>query len=82
LAAPAKQRIRMSVAAQTMLDNVETAINNILSGGAAQSYSINGRNLNRYPLKELYDLRASLRLEVARAESGGTTRLAEFQEPS
>lgn len=71
----------MTVPAQTMLDNVETAINNILSGGAAQSYNVSGINLSRYSLKELYDLRAQLKIEVARSETGGTTRLAEFQEP-
>ena len=71
----------MSVSAQTMLDNVETAINNILTGGAVHSYTIDGRSLQRMSLKELRDMRDQLKLEVARAETGGTTSLAEFKEP-
>lgn len=71
----------MSVSAQTMLDNVETAINNILTGGAVASYSVNGRSLQRMTLKELRDLRDQLKTEVARGETGGTTHLAEFLEP-
>lgn len=71
----------MSVSAQTMLDNLETAINNMLAGGAVQSYSIAGRNLQRMSLKELMDLRNSLRAEIARSGSAGTGALAEFSEP-
>lgn len=71
----------MSVAAQTMLDNVETAINNILAGGAVQSYTIAGRNLQRMSLKELREMRADLRAEVARSAAGGTSGLTEFSEP-
>ncbi|MBI4970805.1 MAG: hypothetical protein HZC17_03085 [Candidatus Omnitrophica bacterium] len=71
MAAPAKQE---------MLDNVENAINVRISGGAVQSYSIGGRNLQYIPLTELYKLRDQLKREIA--GSGGTTTYASFGNPS
>lgn len=55
---------------QELLDAVETAISARLSGGAVQSYSIGGRNLQYVSLKELYDIRDRLRAEV----NTGTSR--------
>ena len=55
-----------------MLDAVNTAIQAILTGGGVQSYSISGRNLQKYSLTELYDLRT--KLEKAIAASNGTGR--------
>ncbi len=71
MAAPTKQE---------MLENVETAINARISGGAVQSYSIGGRNLQYIPLQDLYKLRDQLRREIAC--SGGTTTYVSFGRPS
>ncbi len=71
MAAPTKQE---------MLDNVETAINARITGGAVQSYSIGGRNLQYIPLQDLYKLRDQLRREIA--DSGGTTTFVSFGRPS
>ena len=68
-------------AKQDMLDNVEIAINNILAGGAVQSYSINGRNLQRYSLKELQDLRKQLKAEIADYSTDRTTSYVTFERP-
>ena len=72
----------MSVSKQTLLDNVETAINNKLTGGAVMSYSIGGRSLMYYSLKDLMALRNQLRTEIAESTSGGTTNFASFENPS
>lgn len=56
--------------AQDQLDAVEAAISARLSGGAVQSYSIGGRNLQYVSFKELYDIRDRLRAEI----NSGTSR--------
>jgi hypothetical protein len=71
MAAPTKQE---------MLENVEIAINARLKGGAVQSYSIGGRNLQYVLLPELYKLRDQLRREIT--GSGETTSYASFGRPS
>ena len=53
-----------------MLENVENAINARMTGGAVQSYSIGGRNLQYITLSELMKLRDQLKQEVA----SGTSR--------
>ena len=65
---------------QEMLDNVETAINARITGGAVQSYSIGGRNLQYIPLQDLYKLRDQPRREIA--GSGGATTYVSFGRPS
>lgn len=72
----------MTVAVQTLLDNVETAINAILTGGAVKSYSVNGRQLERMELSDLMSLRDKLKAEIASSTSGGTTNYADFEDPS
>ena len=52
-----------------LLQAVNDAITNILSGGAVQDYEIAGRKLRRYSLRELMDLRHQLNREIA-AEQG------------
>jgi hypothetical protein len=47
-----------------MLAAVNTAIASNLAGGAVQSYSIAGRNVQRMSLTELYALRDKLQREV------------------
>jgi len=63
-----------------MIENVEKAINARLTGGAVQSYSIGGRNLQYITLTELTKLRDQLRREVSAA--GGTTTYAGFRDPA
>lgn len=65
----------------TMLENVETAINNIAAGGAVQSYSIGGRNLQRYTLTELLKLRDQLKKEIASESGTGTRTYVQFERP-
>jgi len=65
---------------QEMLDNVENAINARMTGGAVQSYSIGGKNLQYMLLSELRAWRKQLKCEIA--ESGGTTTYAKFDKPS
>ncbi|MCK5057096.1 MAG: hypothetical protein KAT34_10600 [Candidatus Aminicenantes bacterium] len=63
---------------QIMLDNVETAINAIAAGGAVQSYNISGRNIQKYSLTELINLRTQLKKEINAESSTGTTNYAGF----
>lgn len=67
---------------QSLLTAVNNAILAVLNGGAVQSYSIGGRNLQRYSLKELRDLKAELLAQLAAETSGGTTNYADFEDPS
>lgn len=64
---------------QEMLENVETAINARMTGGAVQSYSIGGRNLQYITLAELIKLRDTLRQEIAVGSS--RTSYAKFENP-
>jgi len=65
-----------------MLANVRTAINNLLTGGAVQSYSINGRNLQRYSLKELRELEQQLQARKAAETNAGSRTFASFSRPT
>ena len=71
----------MSVSAQTMLDNIETAINARLTGGAVDSYTISGRDLKYCSLKELYEIRDKLKREVNAGVAKGSTNFAQFENP-
>lgn len=69
-----------TIAAQ--LEAVETAILNLMNGGAVRSYSIGDRNIQRMSLKELTDWRTQLRAEYANTSaSGGTVNYATFTNP-
>ena len=50
--------------AQKTLDLINTAIDNILKGGAIQEYKIGTRNAKKYDLAELYMLRTQYLSEV------------------
>jgi hypothetical protein len=63
-----------------MLDNVNKAIDAITSGGAVQSYSIGGRNIQKIPLSELLKLRQVLKQEVKAGR--GSTTYVRFDNPS
>ena len=65
---------------QEMLDNLETAINARMMGGAVQSYSINGRNIQYMPLTELRQIRKDLMVEIS-AQSGNSRNYATFTRP-
>lgn len=71
----------MSVSKQDLLDKVEAAIEARLSGGAVQSYSIGGRNLQYVTLEELRKLRDQLKREIA-SESGSARTYAKFKNPT
>ncbi len=65
---------------QEMLENLETAINARMLGGAVQSYSINGRNIQYMNLTELRQLRKDLMAEIS-AQSGNSRNYATFTKP-
>ena len=67
---------------QEMLDKVNTAIVARLDGGAVQSYSIGGRNIQYISLGELYKLRDILRKEVNSSNVSNTRLYAGFGEPN
>ncbi len=72
----------MSVAAQTLLDNLETAINARLTGGAVNSYSIGGRNLQYMSLKEMTEFRDRLKREIAAGTTDSAVNFASFENPT
>lgn len=59
---------------------IDKAIGARLKGGAVQSYSIGGRNLEYMTLSELRNLRADLNKEIA-AQNGGGRTYAKFVNP-
>ncbi len=67
----------MSTTTDQMLAAVEAAINARLTGGAVQSYSIEGRNLQYTNLTELYKIRTKLKAEVA--SETGTRNYVKFR---
>ncbi len=64
-----------------MLAAVNTAIAANLAGGAVQSYTIAGRDIERMPLMELYELKLKLERSIA-ATSGTGRNLIKFVRPS
>lgn len=52
-----------------MLDNVNSAINAIASGG--QSYKIGSKSLTRADLKQLYDIKNDLTAQLAAQNNSG-----------
>lgn len=71
----------MAVSKQDLLDKVEAALDARLSGGAVQSYSIGGRNLQYITLEELRKLRDQLKREIT-SESGNARTYAKFANPA
>lgn len=68
------------VTAASLLTLVETAISNRLAGGAVQSYSISGRNIQYMSLDELFKTRDRLKREAS-ASRGSATTYARFSSP-
>ncbi len=50
---------------QAALDALNTAIDAIISGGAVQEYTINGRSVSKTPLPDLFKYRDQLTREIA-----------------
>jgi len=65
---------------QEMLDAVNSAINARLTGGAVQSYTISGRNIQYIPLSELKELKKELQAQLA-SEKGGARSFVSFKNP-
>jgi hypothetical protein len=65
---------------QEMLDAVNNAINVRLTGGAVQSYTISGRNIQYIPLSELKELKKELQAQLA-SEKGGARTFVSFKNP-
>ncbi len=66
---------------ETLLAQIDTAIEALLVGGAA-SYSIGSRTVTALDLGTLFDQRRMLQTEVDRESGGGMFRLAKFQRTS
>ena len=72
-----------AVAAETdesLLEKVNIAIGNRLSGGAVQAYSVLGRNIQYETLESLYKLRKELEMAIA-VKSGGARNFVSFTNP-
>lgn len=63
-----------------LIELIDKAIATRLRGGAVQSYSIGGRNLQYMTLSELRNLRADLNKQIA-AQNGGGRNYAKFVSP-
>jgi len=63
-----------------MLVKINEAITTRLNGGAVQSYSINGRNLQYVTLQELWQLRRDLEVAIS-GKAGGARNYASFVNP-
>lgn len=71
----------MALSATTLLTQVETAIQALLTGGHT-SYSIGGRTVTKLDLKSLFEERRILQQEAARESGGGMFRLAKMSRTS
>ncbi len=63
-----------------MLNQVNAAISARLIGGAVDSYSINGRNIEYMPMPDLLALKRDLEKQLA-SENGGSRNYAKFVDP-
>lgn len=67
---------------QTMLDNVRTAINDLIVGGAVQAYTVHGRNIQYMNLDQLRVLEKELEQRLIRESTTGgklVTNYADFK---
>lgn len=63
--------------AQAQVDQIDIAVNALMTGGAVSSYQIEGRALSRFSLTELRELRAYY-ASIVSSEQGGARNLATF----
>lgn len=68
----------MSKTAAEMLSAVQDAIYAILTGSVVKSYSIGGKEIEKYSIKELRELEKEYQAKVAAETSGGTKNFARF----
>lgn len=61
------------------LQIVRDTIDAIVSGGAYQSHTINGRDVSRYSLRELMDLERKLERQVNASKGAPLRNLARFR---
>ena len=71
MAAPTKQE---------MLDAIDTAIYNKMTGGAVQEYTIGDRNIQYMSLKHLQQFRDQIKREISAGKN--STTFATFGRPS
>ncbi len=71
----------MALDPSSLLTQVESAIEALLTGGAS-SYSIGARTVTNLDLASLFEQRRMLQNEVQRATSGGSVRLARITRPA
>lgn len=57
---------------QTMLDNVNTRIDALITGGATASFSTGNLHVDTMPLKDLLALRATLKREISNGNAART----------
>ena len=70
----------MSKTASEQLSAVQDAIHAILSGGAVKAYTIAGRTLDKYSIKELRELEKSYQAQVNAQTRGSKTNLVRFDD--
>lgn len=63
-----------------LLDKVKEAMSTLLDGGVVKSYSINGRQLEHFSLKELMDLRTQLQVNISANDSRPRTGHVTFED--
>lgn len=71
----------MALSASSLLTQIESAIEALLTGGAA-SYSIGARSVTKLDLADLMEQRRILKAEVERESSGSAIRLARIRRPA
>ena len=64
---------------QATLDTVNAAIDAILNNGAVQSYSINGRRIDKIPFADLIAMRDRLQREIG--STSGRRTYGKFANP-
>jgi hypothetical protein len=70
----------MATAIETRIQQLDDAIDSIITGGAVREYEINGRSVARYKLSELIELRKDL-LKQKAAGGGGSRNYVDFDSP-
>jgi len=71
----------MATAIATRIQQIDDAIDAIITGGACREYEINGRSVARYTFSELITLRKDL-LKQQAASHGGMRNFTDFETPS
>lgn len=70
----------MALSASSLLTQIDTAIEALLTGGAS-SYSIGNRSVTKLDLGQLFEERRLLQQQVDRESAGGIFRKAAIRRP-